>query len=129
VFCEFGNAPRGLYDSFSTRNIQLAAQKVMAKRFGGNLDAMRRDSTTELAKTLKVKLDGWSDNEQAAFSNFAYVASMLPEISKWNREDQSKLVDIIRAKAAAEESKYLRLMQQHQSLKQAVVRLGSSRSR
>ena len=37
------------------------------------------------------------------------------------------LVDIIRAKVSADERKYLRLLQQHQALKEIVLRLGSER--
>ena len=127
VFYEFGNAPRAMYDSFSTRNLQLAVQHEMAAKFDGNADKMRAMTTVALAKTLGVDLGKWNADERAAFSNFALVLAMVPEVADWSVEEKSKLVEIIRAKAAAEESKYLRLLQNHDLLKRAMVRRGSRR--
>jgi hypothetical protein len=126
VFYEFANAPRGLYDNFSTRNIQLLAQKRMALYFDGNLTAMRKETTAALGRALNVRLTQWSESERMAFSDFAIIASMLSGVADWNGDAKSGLADVIRAKAAPEEARYLRLTQQHQALKQAVVRLGSS---
>jgi len=125
LFYEFDNAPRGLYDTFSTRNIQLAAQRHMAESFHGNLAKMRESATTALVQTLTIDQKKWSDEERIAFSSFAFALSMLPEISTWNSADKAALVDIIRAKAAPEETEYLRLLQNHQALKRAMVSLGS----
>jgi len=126
VFYEFGNAPRGLYDTFSTRKIQIDAQRHMAECFHGNMEKMRAATIAALAQTLAVDFTNWDDNERAAFLNFAYALSMLPEVSEWSGDEKSALVEVIRAKAAAEERDYLRLLQQHEVLKRAMVRLGST---
>lgn len=128
VFYEFGNASPGLYDSFSTRHIQLAAQRHMAQCFHGHLENMRSSTTGTLAQKLNINLGDWNADERAAFANFAYVLAMIPEISDWNGTEKNALIDVIRAKAAPEETTYLRLLQQHEKLKQAVVRLGSSQA-
>ena len=125
VFYEFGDAPRGLYDRFSTRNIQLAVQSHMAKCYGGNLARMREATTQALSRYLGMDISDWNDNERAAFENFAYVLSMMPEVADWSAWDRSSLRDIIRGKAAAEEREYLQLLQSHELLKRAMVRLGS----
>ncbi len=127
IFYEFGNAPRGLYDSFSTRNVGLAVQRRMAEQFGGSLEAMRSSTTAWLAECLHADLRVWKPEERAAFSSFAYALSMLPEIDGWNAAEKQAVVDVIRAKAAPEEIPYLRQLQQHDALKEALVRLGSSR--
>ena len=36
VFYEFGDGPRGLWDTFSVRNIGLAVQRRMAEEFKGD---------------------------------------------------------------------------------------------
>jgi hypothetical protein len=126
VFYEFDGAPRRLYDTFSTRSIQLRTQQWMAEHFDGNMAQMKEVAVAQLARTLDVDLRQWANQERHTFSNFAYVASMLPEIADWTSADRKAFIDIIRAKAAPEERNYLRLMQQHDRLKKAVVALGSS---
>ena len=126
IFYEFANAPRGLYDTFSTRNIGLAVQQEMAKHYDGNLEKMRRATTASLAEVLQVSLESWSATEREAFSNFAYALSLIPEIARWPQEQKQQLVQIIRAKAGAEEKDYLRLLQRHELLKRSVVMLGSA---
>jgi hypothetical protein len=55
--------------------------------------------------------------------------SLAPELTQWTNLQKQALVDIIRAKVSADERKYLRLLQQHQRLKERVLRLGSERPR
>jgi hypothetical protein len=128
ILYEFGNAPRGLYDTFSTRNIGLAVQRRMAQSYGGNLERMQQATTANLAETLQVNLDSWNSEERRAFSNFAFALSLIPEIAAWTPSHKQQVVDIIRAKPAPEETTYLRLLQQHHPLREAIVRLGSSQS-
>jgi hypothetical protein len=125
VFYEFGDGERGIWDRFSTRNIGLAVQRHMATTFDGDAEKMRRATTAALAQSLRVELDSWAPVEQRAFANFAFVLSLVPELARWTSAQKQALVEIIRAKAAPEETAYLRLLQQHPALKEAFVRLGS----
>jgi len=127
VFYEFGDGPRGLWDAFSARNIGLAVQQRMAKEFNGDPESMCRATSTALAVNLKVDPRKWSTAEQTAFKDFAFVLSLVPEVKNWTANQKQALIAIIRAKAAEDESAYLRLLQQHEVLKKALVRLGSSR--
>jgi hypothetical protein len=126
MFYEFGEGPRGLWDSFSTRTLGIAVQRRMAKEFGGDVGKMRRACTAALAPVLRVNMDRLSPLEQAAFTNFAVALEVVPEFlpSLLSGEKQA-LARIIRAKTAAEETRYLRLLQQHLLLKKALVRAGS----
>src|SRR5271166_6296380 len=127
VFYEFGEGPRGLWDTFSVRNIGLAVQQRMAEEFNGDPESMCRATSTALAVNLKVDPRKWSTAEQTAFKDFAFVLSLVPELTSWTTNQKRALVAIIRAKAANDESAYLQLLQQHEVLKKALVRLGSSR--
>jgi hypothetical protein len=127
VFYEFGKEPPGQWDTFSTRRIGLAVQQRMAKEFGGNPEGLRRASTEALAQQLQVDLGTWSPVERSAFENFAAVLSLAPELAQWTHLEKRALVDIIRAKVATDESKYLRLLQRHPGLKEIILRLGSER--
>jgi hypothetical protein len=127
VFYEFGKEPPGQWDTFSTRRIGLAVQQRMAEQFDGDPEKLRRAATEALSQNLHVDIRRWNPLEQAMFADFASVLSLAPELSQWTNPQKQALVDIIRAKVSADESKYLRLLQQHRALKEIVLRLGSER--
>ena len=127
VFYEFGKEPPGQWDSFATRRIGLAVQQRMAEQFGGDPEKLRRAATKALSQNLHVDLGTWSPLEQSAFEDFASVLLLASELRQWTDPQKQALADIIRAKVSADESKYLRLLQQHRGLKEIVLRLGSER--
>jgi len=126
VFWEFGNTPTGLWDTFSTRNIGFAVGRRMAKEFGGNAQKMRQATTTDLARLLHIDLASLGQTERLAFGNFGLILSLVPELKRWTSAQRQIMVDIIRAKAAPDESAYLRLLQLHSALRTAVLKVGST---
>src|SRR5271165_4564566 len=126
VFYEFGDGPRGLWDTFSVRNVGLAVQRRMAEEFNGDPESMGRAASAALAASLRVNPSRWKPLEQQAFKDFAFVLSLVPELKGWTGYRKRALVEVIRAKVSADESDYLRLLQQHHPLKEALVRLGST---
>ncbi len=125
VFYEFGDGPRGQWDTFSARRIGLAVQHRMAEEFEGDPERMRRATRKDLAQNLRVDAGTWSSLEQAAFESFAAVLWRAPKLAQWTAPQKQALADIIRAKVSADERTYLRLLQQNQALKEIVLRLGS----
>jgi hypothetical protein len=125
VFYEFGEEPPGQWDTFSTRRIGLAVQRRMAEEFGGDPERLRRAATKALAQNLQVDIGTWTPLQQSAFESLASVLLLAPELEHWTSPRKQALVDVIHAKVSADESKYLRLLQQHQGLKEIVLRLGS----
>ncbi|HYV74674.1 MAG TPA: hypothetical protein VFB24_10485 [Candidatus Binatia bacterium] len=128
IFFEIGERPQGAWDSFSTRTLGLAVQDRLAPEFGGEAWDLRCRSTAHLAKALGVNIGRWKPTEQQAFSNFALVLSLVPEVADWPIRDKRKLLVIIRAKTSPDETKYIRLLQQHESLRAAFLRVGSATS-
>ena len=124
VFYETGNAPRGLWDRFATRNIGFAVQREMARKFKGDPEAMRTKTSEWLARELDV--GRWSGLEQDALGDFAMMLALSPNMKRWGKEEKRALVDVIRAKVGASEVQYLRAMQKHERLKRVLLRLGSS---
>ena len=120
---------RGLWDKFSTRTIGLAVQRRMAEKFGGDPVKMRQAAVTSLGKTLNVDPAKLSVAEQEAFADFAVVLAMAPDVSRFSREAKAALVEIIYAKTAPDESRYLRLLQKHSALRDVFLRLGSGQDR
>jgi hypothetical protein len=125
VFYDCDPSQRGAWDTFSTRNLGFAVGRRMAEEFGGNWGRMRSACRAALATILTVDPSSWEAQAQTAFDNFAALVSVIPEVARWLPEEKRALVSVIRAKAAAEETEYLRLLQKHHRLREAVLRLGS----
>ncbi len=126
VFFEIGNQPIGLWDTFSTRKLGIAVQHRMAEEFGGDSSRMRRGASAALAQALEAELGGWNELERNAFENFSVALSLAPEVTRWSKEDRRSALEVIRAKVAPDERDYLRLMQSHEGMKQALRRAGSA---
>jgi hypothetical protein len=125
VFYEFGDGPRGLWDTFSARNIGLAVQQRMAQKFSGDPVKMRKATTADLSGILNVDTAKWTELQETAFENFALVLSLMPGIRDWTDAEKQALVEIIRAKVSPNEAEYLRWLQRHYKLKNAILALGS----
>jgi len=126
VFYEFGSKPHGLWDTFSVRKIGLTVQQRMAEKFGGDPENMCRECSAALAATLQIDPGRWHPLEQSAFKEFAFVMSLVSEMESWTSNQKQGLIAIIQAKVSATEADYLRLLQQHDALRAALVRLGSA---
>lgn len=116
-----------LWNRFHMRNLGLAVQHRMSERFGGDADAMRDASVREVARALGVSAVKRSDDERRAFSDWALLLSLIPDLSRWSDDEKSALVRILRAKAVAVEMSYVRLMQKHHRLREQIIKLGSQR--
>jgi hypothetical protein len=125
IFFEFGTARQGRWDTFSTRNLGLAVQRKMAADFTGDAEKMRRATATRLAGMLRVSLDQLNARERWAFDNYAVTLSVVRNQKRWTPDEKRLLLAIIRAKAGATETRYLRLLQQHTRLRDALLHAGS----
>ncbi len=125
VFYELPGAEVGAWDRFRVRNLGFRVNRYMAARFAGDPEKMRRASTARLARALGVDLSRLSQPERAALEDFAVVLALAPDFPRWPAEEKRKLAAIIRAKAGADETRYVRLLQEHPRLRSAMLRLGS----
>jgi hypothetical protein len=53
------------------------------------------------------------------------VLAMIPDLSRWSKEEKSAIRQIVRAKAGADELRYVRLLQSHQKLRDVLRTIGS----
>jgi hypothetical protein len=125
IFFEFGGAPVGRWDTFSTRTVGIAVQRKMASEFGGDAAKMRRRCERRLWRVLGVDPDRWTARERWALSNFAVVLSLVKDLTRWTPIERRLLTAILRAKAGRDETTYLRLLQGHDRLREAFLRIGS----
>jgi hypothetical protein len=126
VVYELPEAERGAWDKFSIRNVGLAVQRHMARDFGGNADAMRKVTSTQLARQLNIDPLKIRQHEQTAFADFAMVLSLVPDFARWSAEEKTAVRAIIVAKAGATEQRYQRLLGKHTRLRRAIIKVGSS---
>jgi hypothetical protein len=125
MFFEVQGSTTGRRDTFSTRTLGLAVQQNMAAKWDGDAEVMRRETAKWLAGVLGVTPPKWNSAERWAFSNFACLLALVPEIARWPKGETRLLVDVIRAKAGADETTYLRLLQQHDPLSEALRRIAT----
>lgn len=118
IVYEMAGSPRGYWDRFHIRNLGLAVQRSMSERFGGDSQKLRRASMAKVGRALGL-------GDDLASSDLALVLALIPDLSRWADEEKRGVVRILRAKAGADESEYLRLLQNHPRLRDAVRKLGS----
>lgn len=120
-----GSQGVGDWDAFHLRHIGLAVQKRLVEQFSGDAERFRQSSADTVAAALGYNPMEESEDERRAFSELATALAMVPDLASWSDEDKSAIRQIVRAKAAADESGYVRLLQQHSSLREAIIRIGS----
>src|ERR1051326_5314210 len=125
VVHELPEAERGAWDHFAMRNIGFAVQRRMARDFHGDAEAMRKTTVARLARNLNVNPNKLKAQEQVAFADFATVLSLVPDLARWSPAEKFALSEIIAAKAARTEQRYMRLLQKHARLRAAILKLGS----
>lgn len=123
MILEFDKNHEGDWDNFQVRRIGLAVQRRVGKEYAGDPERMR-------SVALKQFVDGFSGSQldiaDTALLDFATVLLLIPDLKSWDDDDRTLLVRIARAKNSSDEGKYLKLMQQHQKLRTAMIALGST---
>jgi hypothetical protein len=124
VFYELPGSEIGAWDKFSTRNVGLKVNRHMARNFAGDAGRMREHSKRALEKILGVRTRSWTPLEKIAFENFALVLTEMANLRAWTIKEKKDLLEIIRAKAKPNEMLYLHLTQQHDRLREVLLRAG-----
>jgi len=127
VFESEDAATPGEWDRFMVRNIGLAVGRRMADEFDGDAHRIRASSVAEVKRALGAEREKFSEDEERAFSNFALVLALLPRLARWSAEEKREALRIIRAKAGADELRYLRLLRRHAGLRRAIIALGTNK--
>ncbi len=122
-----GLAKPGDWDTFSTRNIGLLVNRRMARDFDGDSNKIGHASTVAVSRSLKIDAERWAPVQQQVLGNWSLVLALIPDLPHWTADEKERLVEIIRAKSAPDEMRYLRLTQHHSRLRGALLRLGLRR--
>jgi hypothetical protein len=125
VFYDLPNGIPNAWDTFSTRNLALRVNRRMAREFDGDSVRLRQASVAEVGGALGVNPSRWNPAEQHSFENWSLVLAVIPNLDRWSPQEKEDAAEIIRAQAAANEMRYLRLTQHHPRLRAELLRLGS----
>ncbi|HEV2800247.1 MAG TPA: hypothetical protein VGW12_07110 [Pyrinomonadaceae bacterium] len=120
-----GTTP-GEWDHFSVRNIGLAVARRMAVEFDGDARRIRDASSAKVTRALGARTAKLNETEQRVFSNFALVLALVPDLVRWTKTEKQDVLRIVRAKAGADETRYLRLLRRHTTLRRAIIALGTN---
>jgi hypothetical protein len=115
----------GQWDRFHFRNLGLAVQRRMAERYGGDERRMREAAGASIARALGIRPEAWSEAQRRALAGLAPALDLVGGLSRWSEAEKRGLVRIVLAKAGAEESRYVRLLQGHSTLRAAILEIGS----
>ena len=113
------------WDNFRIRNVGLAVQRRMASHAGGDAEKIRLASRQKVARALNIRIEDWKDAEQRAFDDLALVLALIPDLARWTEDEKRAAARIIRARAGADETRYVRLLQRHSRLRDEVIKIGS----
>lgn len=121
---EAPSAPHpGEWDNFRVPNIGLAVQRSLARQIG--VGETTQAPMTSVARALGAKPKDLSASEHRVFSDLALVLAMIPDLSRWSKEEKSAIRQIVQAKAGSDELRYVRLLQRHQKLRDGLRTIGS----
>jgi hypothetical protein len=115
----------GDWDNFHIRNLGLAVQRRTATRFGGDAKKMQQNAVASSARALGIRMANWNEFERRAFSDLSLVLVMIPDLARWSKDETRAIARIVRAKASADETHYVRLLQSHPRLREWIVKIGS----
>jgi hypothetical protein len=122
---EIAGASEGAWDRFQVRHLGLEVQRRAAKEFRGDAEEIYNASADEAARSLAIERQDFNELERQAFDKLAFLLVLIPDLDRWSAEEKSHIVNIVRAKAGADESRYARLLQSHNALRDAVIKIGS----
>lgn len=113
------------WENFHIRNIGLAVNRRMAEEFESDAARARRESSKSVARKLGVDLAGLRGETKKAFESLALVLDLMPGLARWTAEEKRLVVEVLRAKAGRDETRYLKLMRKHGKLRKEFLRIGS----
>jgi hypothetical protein len=124
IVYEAPGSAQGDWDRFAVRNLGLAVQRRMAREFNGSAQMIMTSSSSEVERALGMETARLNVSERRAFADLALVLALIPDLATWTEPEKKKVMQIIRAKAGIDESRYARLLQGHARLRAAIITLG-----
>ncbi|HSB15281.1 MAG TPA: hypothetical protein VLE22_12550 [Bryobacteraceae bacterium] len=100
---------------------RLATAPVIYEMPGGETGAWDRFRVRNIGLALQR-----SRRREEAPGGLAAILPLIPDFGRWSAEEKRRASDVVRAKSAPDETTYVRTMQRHAKLRDAVLRLGTT---
>ena len=108
----------------TARDLAALVTRNIAAHFAGDRAAAGAAATTSVARALRTPgWRRWPDAERRAFEQLALLLALLPDLARWPTRDRRALVEIIKAKGALSEARYVRLLDRHRRLRRRLEAL------
>jgi hypothetical protein len=105
-------------------DLGLLVTQHIAQRFNGDRAAAVRAAIRQVTRILGIPgWRRWPAPEQVALQRLSPILALIPDLARWTPAEERSLVRLIRAKGGQRESEYVRLLQAHARLRQALVDL------
>jgi hypothetical protein len=127
LFYGMPGSPGGAWSRFCMRNLGAAIARRFAA-FEGSKEAFGDESRERVRRALGIGDRALLLPERRALTQLAPLLDAFPDLRRWSPGELAGMREIIRAKAAARERDYLRLLARHARFRDALLRLGSSRT-
>jgi len=115
------------YEELLVSKIAFVLTRMIAEKYKGDGRKAESDSTRFTKSVLGVSnLKSWTASERLQFQRWSPLLASIPNLSGWKRSEKQHLLRIIRSKAARGEKDYVRLLQEHRRLQNALTGLAVS---
>jgi hypothetical protein len=105
-------------------DLGLLVTQHIAQRFNGDRAAAVRAAIRRITRVLGIAgWRKWPAPERVAMQRLSPIFVLIPDLARWSRAEKRSLVRLIRAKGGHRESEYVRLLQGHARLRQALADL------
>ena len=122
---EVPGSAAGQWDRFHIRNLGLAVNRRMRREFGSDVVRIRAAGERRIGRALGMAPSRLTPLQREAFEQLAPVLDLIRDLPRWPRGERDAVAEIVLAKAGGSERRYLRLLQRHERLREALIRLGS----
>ncbi|MFH0945040.1 MAG: hypothetical protein V2A76_07565, partial [Planctomycetota bacterium] len=109
--------------SYSLGHVGLRVTRSLAERFGADREAGIATCWREAASLLKTPTRGITAGERFAWKRWSPIIALIPDLEKWPASDRKALAAAVRAKGGRRESDFVPLLEGHQRLRRALLRL------
>src|SRR2546425_13163556 len=98
----------------------------VARVFGGDRRTAQREDAARVARALGATgWRRWSGPQRRAFARLAPVVALVPDLARWPAAERVALTRVMRAKGAAGEHAYVRMLDAQRRLRAALEALVS----
>ena len=115
------------YEELQVSRIAFSLTRMIAENYSGDGREAERDSIKFAKNVLGVdNLKSWTASERLQFRRWSLILASIPGLSAWSGSEKRHLSRIIRSKAAGREKNYIRLLQKHIRLQNALIDLADN---